>query len=248
MLYSRGYSMDSQGVSTRMAEMKYYQTNSDGNGPVPSQAYAMSLLGNAFGDGEKAEFGLFIVAHSDHGDAEHATLVVRHLMNEIVHGLYHPFLTNNAPSDISTLLSVAVNSADGELRKQYANSAVALTAAVVVNKHLYLAHVGNSRAYLATPGYLEQLTQDYALPSVGGDNVWALGYGDALGSIDVIERQLPANSGLLLENQGYWSNDEIASTITEQGSPYQVCKQLIETAQAREAGNIALIFVQVPAY
>jgi protein phosphatase len=74
-----------------------------------------------------------------------------------------------ADRDAATSLAQAFSEADAALHRARASDpevaamATTLIAAVVDNRSLYLAHVGDSRAYLLHDGELSQLTRDHTV-------------------------------------------------------------------------------------
>lgn len=233
-----------------MSEIKYYQASYESSGARLNPAYAMSVLGSSFGDGDAADFGLFIVAHGHdrNGGASVAALAVRTVMNELLHNFYHPMLTDPNPPVIQEVLDKALQTADAQVRAKGKEGSAALTAVVVMDNLAHVAHIGNSRAYLISPNGLEQLTTDYAVP--GGDatqdGMRALGYGSEKPSIDTTSRPLPSNASLLLCNKGHWSEDEILSSIKDNTTLEGICKALVKLSQDREGGSVALIYTKIP--
>jgi serine/threonine protein phosphatase PrpC len=141
------------------------------------------------------------------------------------------------------------------------NGGTTLTIALLLGQKLYLAHVGDSRAYWLVDGELHRLTKDHSLVQRLQDEgkltaeeaenyqyrnilLRALGQEDAL-SVDVDVRDLPQNGKLLLCSDGLCgevSDAKILAIMNQDLPPDQIADQLITAAL--EAGgwdNISVI-------
>lgn len=227
------------------------------------------------GDEPLVPFGLFILADGmgGHQAGEVASsLAVRIVANSIIRDVYLPYLINGAPSSdqmpLAEALRGAVESANVAVHNQVPGSGTTLTCALVINSRAYVAHVGDSRAYILDNQELKQLTHDHSyvdkLVEIGQLTVEAaavhpqrnvlyraVGQGDQL-EIDIHLVDLPANSRLLLCCDGLWGmlTDSIIKTIlTSAQTPQAACDQLV--AAANDAGgkdNITAIIVEsIPA-
>ena len=143
-------------------------------------------------------------------------------------------------------------------------SGTTLTCALVIDGRAYLAHVGDSRAYLYHNQTLKQITRDHSyvdkLVELGQLTVEAaavhpqrnvlyraVGQGEQL-EIDLHILDLKSGSRLLLCCDGLWGmlGDSIIQAILASGqSPQSTCDALI--AAANEAGgkdNITAVIVE----
>jgi serine/threonine protein phosphatase PrpC len=130
----------------------------------------------------------------------------------------------------------------------------------------YIAHVGDSRAYMITDDGIEQITRDHSLvqrlieldqltPEEAPDhpqrNVLyrALGQSDTL-DVDAITRRLGPNARLLLCSDGLWnmvSEDAIQAVLAQNPQPQKACEELVQMANDRGGpDNISMIIVQMP--
>jgi PPM family protein phosphatase len=223
------------------------------------------------GDETLAPFGLFILADGmgGHQAGEVASsLTVRIIANSIIRNIYLPYLMNGTPSadqmPLSDALHQAVEAANIAVHDQVPGSGTTLTCALVIQSRAYLAHVGDSRAYVYYNEQLTQVTHDHSyvdkLVEMGQltaeaaavhpqRNVLyrAVGQGDQL-EIDVHMIDLPPNSRLLLCCDGLWSmlpDATIKSVLATAPTPQAACEQLI--ANANEMGgkdNITAVIVE----
>jgi serine/threonine protein phosphatase PrpC len=212
-------------------------------------------------DESVATLGLFILADGmgGHQAGEVASsLAVRIVANSIIRDIYLPYLMNGAPSSDQTpltdALQGAVETANMAVHNQVPGSGTTLTCALVIESRAYLAHVGDSRAYLYYNQQLKQVTHDHSyvdkLVEMGQLTVEAaavhpqrnvlyraVGQGDQL-EIDLHMIDLPPNSRLLLCCDGLWGmlTDAIITEILASAqTPQDACDQLI--AAANEAGG-----------
>jgi serine/threonine protein phosphatase PrpC len=222
-------------------------------------------------DGIHPPFGLFIMADGmgGHQAGEIASsLATRVIANHVLRDIYLPYLMNGSLSAESTVLLEAlrgaVEAANIAVHTQVPGSGTTLTCALIIDSRAFLAHVGDSRAYVYNQSQLIQLTHDHSYvdklvemgqltPEAAAThpqrNVLyrAVGQGDQL-EIDVLAITLPPESRLLLCCDGLWSmltdvhlKDILASAPTAQAA----CDQLVSAAN--EAGgkdNITAVIVE----
>jgi PPM family protein phosphatase len=221
-------------------------------------------------------FGLYIVAdgmgghHAGHRASKMASRIIA---DRIFSETYLPLMRQmdeNRPAaptqPIQEVLLDAVAAANMTLfnHEPGKDSGTTVTAALIFGRRLYLAHVGDSRAYLLHDDKFQTLTTDHSyvrrLQDVGqltaeeaaihpNRNVLyrAVGQGEEL-EIDTFTRALPTHGKLLLCSDGLWGlvPDEVMQTILEEDKPLQAkADQLIELAlQAGGHDNITAVLVE----
>jgi protein phosphatase len=134
----------------------------------------------------------------------------------------------------------------------------------VINARAYLAHVGDSRAYLYYNQELKQITHDHSyvdklveLGQISAEEATvhpqrnvlyrAVGQGDHL-EIDIHLQDLPQGGRLLLCSDGLWgmlSDSIIQAVLASARTPQDACQELI--AAANEAGgrdNITAVVIE----
>lgn len=219
--------------------------------------------------------GLYIVAdgmgghHAGHEASKNAArLAAQYVLEKI----YVPMLHNGSGSGsqpkapIGEVMVDAVQAANRYIHDQNPKngSGTTLTAALILGKRLYVAHVGDSRAYLFTDSELKLLTTDHSyvrrLQDAGQlteeeaavhpqRNMLykAVGQGDNL-VIDTFTRTLPRTGKLVLCSDGLWglvSDDSIAKVIDRDIPLAAMTDELV--MMARIAGghdNITVIVVE----
>ncbi len=238
-----------------------------------NQDAVLSFLATFDTSEQQPEFGLFVVADGmgGHHDGEKASslaarVVARHTSSEI----YLPMLKREeADADrptISEVLRQAVQKANEEVSVAVPEGGTTITAAAVIGDLAYIAHVGDSRAYIITQDTIEQVTRDHSLvqrlieldqltPAEAADhpqrNVLyrAIGQNEHV-DVDAITRRLTSNSRLLLCSDGLWNlvpEEEIRNTVIGSPSPQQACETLVKLANARGGpDNISVILIKVP--
>ena len=226
------------------------------------------------GDETLPAFGLFALADGmgGHQAGEVASsLAVRTVAHHIVRYLYLPVLVQQESStDQPTLDQVLVNAvqaANSAVANQVPGGGTTLTCALLLGPRAYIAHVGDSRAYVVTgANELEQITHDHSLV----DRLVELGQLTrdeasahpqknvlyrAIGQRGVLEvethaRTVSEGESLLLCSDGLWgmvSDTEMANIIATAPSLQAACDRLI--ADANQAGghdNITAILVEPP--
>jgi protein phosphatase len=218
-------------------------------------------------------FGLYIVADGMGGHFaghEASKQVSRTVAAHVLNNIYLPLLQSDGRSagsrqPIQDILLQAVQSANMNIYNPdpEKESGTTLTAALVFGRRLYLAHVGDSRAYILAEGKLEQVTTDHSyvrrLQEAGQltaeeaashpqRNVLyrAVGQGDEL-EIDIATRPLPKRGKLILCSDGLWGlvPEPLMQEILEQDTSLQhMVDTLIDFAiQAGGHDNITGVLV-----
>jgi protein phosphatase len=141
-----------------------------------------------------------------------------------------------------------------------------LTLAHSVNDTLFVAHVGDSRAYLYREGHLRQLTRDHTLvedllregalkPEEARTHRWRHVITNSVGGdqdkvrIDIHKLELFAGDIVLLCSDGLTemvSRESIADVLGSHGEPRSWCRELVD--QANAAGGTDNITVAIARY
>jgi protein phosphatase len=223
--------------------------------------------------GGLTSFGLFIVADGmgGHKQGEVASeLAVRTMASQITQKL---MLARIAPQpvppkeSIQEIMDHSVQEAHRLITKEAPGSGTTMTALLLLDKHITIAHIGDSRAYIVHPnGDLQTLTRDHSLVMRMMElgqlteeeaavhpqrNVLyrALGQGEAFAP-DITTSPQPESGYLMLCSDGLWGvlpRETIAHIITENTSPQVASWKLVDAAN--EAGgpdNITVILIQLP--
>lgn len=173
----------------------------------------------------------------------------RHVKNACSHGTLGLSLYKTMADGFKSANQLIIDSSQGDGRRGMGTT---LTAALLYNERMCVAHVGDSRAYLLTGGRLELLTQDHSV--VGelirkGDlspeeamkhpqrNVLtrALGSGPEI-EVDIIERDFVSGDMLLLCTDGITNlvgPDEIERLLLCRNEGQTIVDELISIAQQR---------------
>ncbi len=221
----------------------------------------------------EVQVGLFVVADGmgGHQGGEIASrMAVHSVVQHVVTGLLLPALNERMDEELQVLMIGAIqtaNTAIWEMARCLGNDmGTTCTAALLVGSSLYLAHVGDSRAYLYEPGGLRQLTNDHS--TVG--RLIQLGQLDphearehplrnqlyrTVGQqphvpVDFLYQPLGASSHLLLCSDGLWGMIEeplLAQALVRSPWPQDACDELIALANlAGGDDNISAVVVTLP--
>lgn len=223
------------------------------------------------GDEPLAPFGIYIVADGMGGHLAGevaSSLAARVVASQLMRDVYTPYILQTAPTSdqvpLTTALETAVEAANQAVHSQVPGSGTTLTCALVIDSRAYLAHVGDSRAYLYYNQQLKQVTKDHSyvdkLVELGQITLEAaavhpqrnvlyraVGQGEQL-EIDLHLIDLPVGARLLLCCDGLWSmlpDPVIQAILASARTPQDACTELI--AAANEAGgrdNITAIIVE----
>ncbi len=225
------------------------------------------------GDDPRRSFGLFVVADGmgGHRAGEVASsLAARVTAHYVAERCYLPSLIGterdaDEPAPTEVLIG-AVRAANDAVSHHVPGAGTTLTCALVVGLQAYIAHVGDSRAYMLNEAGLEQITNDHSLVDrlvetgqLTRDeaavhpqkNVLyrAVGQSRAL-EVDTHVRSIPRGERLLLCSDGLWgmvSEADIANLIRGAPSLQEGCQNLV--AAANEAGgrdNVTVILWRSP--
>jgi len=213
-------------------------------------------------------FGLFIVADGmgGHKQGEVASaLATRIVASNILKDVYLPYLTQNkepsANRPINEALVAAMQSANTAVQQAAPDGGTTLTTALVMGSNAYIAHIGDTRAYLFKHDEIKQITKDHSLAQRLADmgqatstetahikNVLykAIGQNSTV-EVDNYIQHLPANSSLLLCSDGLWGlvpNDTLKEIIDTSGTPQEACERMVVMANDRGGlDNITAIVV-----
>jgi serine/threonine protein phosphatase PrpC len=214
--------------------------------------------------------GLYVIADGmgGHQKGEVASsTAVRVAACHIIQDVFVPFLSEAGQESqrrpINEALIDAVEAANLAVHTQVPEAGTTLTAALIFGYRVYLAHVGDSRAYIFSQGTLRQITQDHSLVARlvelgqatpeealthAHRNVLyrAIGQAGSL-EVDTYMQPFPAGSCLLLCSDGLWgtvSDQEITDILAMATSPQNALEHLIAAAnQSGGSDNITAILV-----
>jgi protein phosphatase len=220
-----------------------------------------------------SNLGLFVVADGmgGHYDGEKASaLAIQTLSTEMLEHVYIPLLNDfeNTPPDIINELVKATEKANTAVIEHISDGGTTLTAVALVGDIAYLAHIGDSRAYLIKDDSINQLTRDHSLvqrlielekirPEEAEyhpqKNVLyrAIGQNKDI-KIETLIRPLPTNAMLLLCSDGLWGlvdDEAIRHIVSLAQTPQEACENLVARANANGGtDNITAVIIQTSAH
>jgi serine/threonine protein phosphatase PrpC len=210
--------------------------------------------------------GFFLIADGmgGHSQGEEASaLAARLAARHVISRVYLPFLdedegaTDRAP--INEVLETSMSIAHEAVRRRLPKAGTTMTIALALGDGVYIAHVGDSRAYLGERGRIQCLTQDHSMAArllemgqATSDEAAlqrnilykAIGQGAQI-EPDILYRDLAPGQYLLLCCDGLWdkvSDQEMSAIIDASPTPGRACRDLV--AKANENGgedNISVI-------
>ena len=250
-----------------------YGSVSNIGGRTNNEDSSLALLFNASSTGNPPNIGVFIVADGmgGHENGEYASATTIQTLAQFVIGeIILPQLTGKEFSadqkTIPEVLAEAMSQANQLVQLNYPGGGTTATCAVIRDDLAYIAHVGDSRAYLLTDGEMELVTRDHLLvrrlqelgqltpeeaDSHPQRNVLyrAVGQAESL-EIDAATRRLPPSSRLLICSDGLWGvlGDSVMKQIMDDYSdPQEACERLIAETNAQNGqDNITAVIVQMP--
>jgi serine/threonine protein phosphatase PrpC len=234
---------------------------------------ALVIAATHDGDDALPPFGLFVLADGmgGHQAGEIASsLAARTVAYHIIRRFYLPILVSQMGDTeqpaLNEVLVDAVRAANTAVAEQVPGGGTTLTCALLIGSRAYIAHVGDSRAYVVTKKEMDQITHDHSLVDrlvelgqLTSDeaafhphkNVLyrAVGQSGVL-EVDTYMRTIPQGGRVLLCSDGLWSmvsDLEMADIVTASFSLQAACESLV--AAANRAGgrdNITAILVEPP--
>ena len=224
-------------------------------------------------EGIDLSVGLFIVADGmgGHQGGEVASrLAVRTVVHQVLSQLVIPALDDTMSTALQPLMVSAVQAANQAIwdtaQAMGTDMGTTCTAALLVGHGLYIAHVGDSRAYLYEPGGLRQITTDHS--TVG--RLIQLGQLDPVEArehplrnqlyrtvgqqpqvmVDFVYQPIGVGSHLLLCSDGLWGMVEdsaLTQALARSPWPQDSCNELIALANlAGGEDNISAVVVSLP--
>jgi protein phosphatase len=234
---------------------------------------ALFVLNASLSQGEDlSPLGLFVVADGV-GERElgacASSLAVRLVADRILDRIYRPFLldaeqTSSRPP-IHQVLREAAHAAHERVQRTCPGGHTTLTCVLVLGTNAFVAHVGDSRAYVVHEDTLRQITTDHSLMNrlieVGQitpheakthpqRNVLyrALGREGNL-DVDTYLQSVPAKSVLLLCSDGLWgsvSEEALLSIVLGSPSPQIACHRLVTQANSNGGeDNVTAVVVEI---
>jgi len=218
------------------------------------------------------DFGFFVVADGmgGHRGGEVASSVATRTVTEhVIRHFCLPCLALPAHRvdqlSLNEMLVEAVQLANVRVQERVPGAGTTLTCALLVGRRAYIAHVGDSRAYLVHDGTTEQLTQDHSLvdrlvelgqltpdeaASHPQKNVLyrAVGQGGVL-DVDTFAQDIPEGGCLLICTDGLWgmvSDADIAQIVADYPDPQSACEGLIVAANKAGGRDNITAAIAVP--
>ncbi len=198
--------------------------------------------------------GLFIIADGMGGHqqgAQASALATRQAATYVIRHVCLPLLTDDEGTTerppINEILEASVHVAHEAVYRRLPEAGTTMTMALVLADAVYIAHVGDSRAYLGERGRLQSLTHDHSVAArlidmgqaapadVASQRhllYKALGRGAQI-EPDMVYHDMDRHQYLLLCCDGLWnvlSDEEIASIIESAATPTGACQQLVSRA------------------
>ena len=217
--------------------------------------------------------GLFIVADGmgGHLHGEIASEVAVEAMSRAVISKLHLFsqhrLLKDQDDPVEKLMSDGIHAAHKAILEQAPGGGSTLTALLILDDQLTIAHIGDSRAYhINSNGNAKVLTTDHSLVQRLQDlgqitsdeaaihpqrNVLyrALGQAEKIDE-ELITNPIPSSGFLVICSDGLWglvSDNEMVEIITEADSLQSACQKLIQAANAAGGpDNITVIIINIP--
>ncbi len=234
-------------------------------------AYAVALRTH----NKEIDFGLFGVADGmgGHLDGEKASALLTTMVTErVLSEIYLELLRLPADEDaaesvpVAQVLMESLQEANRTILEDVPGSGTTATFAVTIGNMAYIAHIGDSRAYMVTGQTIEQITRDHSLAQrlfeVGqltreemgsfprrNELYKVIGFTEDM-EPDLNTRRLPPGSYLLICSDGLWGEVPeiiLQDVVITAPTPHAACTRLIDLANERGGhDNISVVVVQIP--
>jgi PPM family protein phosphatase len=217
-----------------------------------------------------AELGLFIVADGmggHQGGDIASSLATRVTADHLAQDIFTLYLSSQEQSSqqrpINEMLTGAIQAANEAVFQQVPGSGTTITVALVLGHKVYLAHVGDCRAYLFNAGRLHQITRDHSVIARlvesgrttpeealthGQRSVLyrAVGHTESV-EVDTYMHHFPIGSCLVLCSDGLWDkveNGDMVEILKTAPDLQAAADGLLEVANAHGGDdNITVILV-----
>ncbi len=257
--------------NSRQAYLRAARCSSVGPVRPRNEDACLALVAQSEGNEPIPLFGLFLVADGmgGHHDGHIASqLVSRVFAEHILRTLYLPLLRAEEPMalrPVQEVMEEAVQLANKALYRPDQDQVMGttLTAALVLGGRLFVAHVGDSRAYLLSGAKLATVTTDHtlvqALQEAGELTVeeaanhpsrsllYRALVGEEVEQVDIFSRSLPAGGMLMLCSDGLWGSvpeTELLAVLQGPGSLQGKTEKLVQKAiDAGGHDNITVVLV-----
>lgn len=238
-----------------------------------NQDNLFSLVAMLPREGSDLHMGLFVVADGmgGHKDGEVASqIAIQTIVDHVFHRFMMPILREDMADAMQSLMVSAVEKANYEIwshaQKIGSDMGATCTAMLLLGSVGYIAHVGDTRAYMLQNGTLYPLTTDHSAvgrliqlgqldPSAAREHPLRSHLYRCIGQNSDVEVELGVHETdnstyLVLCSDGLWNmvlEDQICEIVTQSTCPADACQELV--ARANKNGgddNISVIVVSLP--
>lgn len=253
--------------------IRYGQVSDIGRTRDINQDAALALLASPDMASDPPAIGFFVVADGmgGHHDGELASAIaVQTITHRVLTDIITPHLDareySSEQKTIPEVLTEAIHEAHHAVLDRVTDGGTTATCAVIRGDLAFIAHVGDSRAYLIAEGSLEVITRDHSLvkrlqelgtlTSAEAEvdprrNVLyrAVGQGE-IAEVDTATRRLPPGSKLMICSDGLWGvigDGRIAEIVAAHPDAQEACETMV--AEANERGgpdNVTVLLVEMP--
>ena len=218
------------------------------------------------------DFEFFVVADGmggHHSGEVASSMAARKVTEYVTRHFYLPNLTSlehgTDEQPLNEILVQAVRAANQMVLEHVPGAGTTLTCALLIGRKAYIAHVGDSRAYILQNGTSEKITQDHSLV----DRLVKLGQLThdeaeehpqknvlyrAIGQSGVLEVDtsicsIPDGGRLLVCTDGLWgmiSDEDIAEIAADYSVPQIACDQLVLAANRAGGRDNITAVIAIP--
>ncbi len=187
------------------------------------------------------------------------------IISERISSTYRQGMSFTSIKNMLTSATIAANVSVYEMSKEnpdLSGMGTTVIVALIADEHVYIAHAGDSRAYILSSGKLNQLTKDHSLvqemidtgkltPDEAHDDprkniiTRALGVAEDL-QIDFYEEEIAEDDVLLICTDGLTNYVEVEEIheLTDDGKFYEFAERLVNRANHNGGGdNVTVVTV-----
>jgi len=232
----------------------------------------LAVTSTISGNAESVPFGLYIVADGmgGHQFGEVASNAAVRIMAGDILKKFHSYLytlpTQALQESLQEVMEASIKDAHRYVQREAPGSGTTVTAVLVLDQQMTIAHVGDSRAYAVYPdGRMDAITRDHSLVKrleelghLSKDEVAnfphrnvlirALGQGETL-EADIFTVPFPSPGYLVICSDGLWgvvNEQDVYRAVTEAPNLPRACQILVEMANAAGGpDNISVVIAQM---